>query len=139
VETFAASLACLLAVASCAERLVRGRDVRWAIVPLGAAIAAWGWLWSLRLPPTPGSALLAITIADLAVVSLGVLGLMRLLGAFDDTSTEGGDEPGDGDDQVPLPPWDPPPPGIQHPLPRHHVPPRNRRRQDHRRRRPTEV
>lgn len=140
METAVATLACAASVAWCAERLVRGRDVRWAVVPLAAAAGAWGWLWSLRVPPTPGSALLAFAIADLAVLVLGVVAVMRLLGAFDELADDHGEDGGGGTEDEPpvLPPWDPSPDQLR-PLARHHVPPRNRRRQDHRRRRPTEV
>ena len=141
METAVASLACAAAIACCAERLVRGRDSRWALVPLAGAAAAWGWLWSLRVPPTPGSALLAFAIADLAVLVLGVVAVMRLLGAFDELADDRGDDDeggGSGEEPPVVPPWDPAP-GQPRPLARHHVPPRNRRRQDHRRRRPTKV
>jgi hypothetical protein len=141
METFVASLSCTVSVAWCAERLVRGRDVRWALVPLAIALAAWVWLWSVRLPPTPGRALLAFSLADLGVLALGVLGVMRLLGGFDryepPAADEGWGDDGD-DDPSPVVPQHPAP-HLPHPSARHHVPPRNRRRQDHRRRRTTEV
>jgi hypothetical protein len=140
METVLATVACSGAIAACAERLVRGRDARWALVPLAAALAAWIWLWSLRLPPTPGRALLAFTIADLGVLVIGVLGVLRLLGGFDPTApSDPDDDEDDGDDDLaPVEPWDPAPSSMR-PLARHHVPPRNRRRQDHRRRRSTKV
>lgn len=141
METVIASVGCSAAIAWCVERLVRGRDVRWSLVPLAVALASWVWLWTLRVPPTPGSALLAFSIADIGVLAIGVVGVMRLLGGFDDRL--GDEEPGEGDDgggsdPEPVAPWDPAPSSMR-PLARHHVPPRNRRRQDHRRRRTTEV
>lgn len=140
METLLATVACSASLAWCVERLVRSRDARWALVPLAAALVAWLWLWSLRLPPTPGSALLAFAIADVGVLAVGVTGVLRMLGGFD---ARHGDDPGDDgedgdDDLVPLSPWDPAPSSMR-PSARHHVPPRNRRRQDHRRRRTTEV
>ncbi|MCW2921675.1 MAG: hypothetical protein JWL76_1549 [Thermoleophilia bacterium] len=142
METALASLGCGCAIAWCVERLVNGRDARWVLLPLTFALTTWVWLWTLRMPPTPGSALLAFAIADLGVLAIGVVAVLRLLGGFDarlrDDPPEGEDD-GDGDDDLtPVAPWDPPP-STARPLARHHVPPRNRRRQDHRRRRPTKV
>ncbi len=138
METALASLACSASIAWCVERLVRAGDSRWALVPLSLAIAAWCWLWTVRTP-TAGRALLAFSIADLGILVIGVVGVVRLLGGFDRQAWfEDGDDDDDDDDPAPiLPPG--PDPTLRHPLARHHVPPRNRRRQDHRRRRPTEV
>lgn len=140
METFLASVACSAAIAWCIERLVHARDVRWAIAPLTVALTMWVWLWTLRTPPTAGSALLAFSIADVGVLTIGIVSVMRLLGGFDERLDEDhDDDEDDGDDDLaPVAPWDPAPSSMR-PLARHHVPPRNRRRQDHRRRRTTEV
>jgi hypothetical protein len=140
METVLASIGCSIAIACCIERLVNARDVRWVLLPLAFALSTWVWLWTLRMPPTPGRALLAFALADLGVLTIGIVAVLRLLGGFDERLGEdpGDDDEDDDDDLAPVAPWDPPPSSMR-PLARHHVPPRNRRRQDHRRGRPTKV
>ncbi len=96
------SIAFLVLGAWCAERLVRAERPRWAAPPALGMLATWMWLWSLR-EPTPLSATWMFLLIDLAVLAVGVLGVFRLLGGFEDL---GGDDwpPGEDDgDPAPLP------------------------------------
>jgi hypothetical protein len=141
VETFVASVAFGAAVAWCVERLVHARDSRWALPPLAIAVLAWAWLWSVRTP-SAGRALLAFTLADLAVLAIGVVATLRLLGGFGRESWQLGEEGDDGgnDDGPPHDP-DAPPPGPPPTRVRHarHDGPHPTRRPPHPARRPRRV
>jgi hypothetical protein len=111
----ATSLLFLAASAACAERLARARRPAWACVPAAALLGAWVLLWRLRLPPTPGHALLAFALADFAVLAIAVVAVLRLLGGFAPDASSRPDDPGDeGGDE----PWVEPPPRGPHPAAR---------------------
>jgi hypothetical protein len=121
-----ASALFLLATAACAERLVRARRVWTALIALPPLVATWVVLWLTRLPPTPEHALLAFALADLAVLAISIVAVLRLLGgigpdaagqdADDDWHDERDDEPG-------APPWNPLGRSSNHPRTRGPRPP----------------
>jgi hypothetical protein len=106
-----ASALFLLATAACVERLVRARRAWTALIALPPLIAAWVVLWLTRLPPTAEHALLAFALADLAVLAISIVAVLRMLaGIGPDAFSEDADDDGDGGcDHAPrVPPRTPP-------------------------------
>jgi hypothetical protein len=116
-----ASMVFLVATAACMERLVRARQAATALLAVPPLIISWVVLWLLRLPPTPGHALLVFVLMDLALLGISVVAVVRLLGGFptpsqsDEPDDDPGDDDSDADDE--LPPQPPPPPRSARPRP----------------------
>ncbi|MCB0879434.1 MAG: hypothetical protein KDC46_10720 [Thermoleophilia bacterium] len=114
----AVSIAFLVATLACVERLVRARravQVLWTVPPL---VASWVLLWWLRLPPTPGHALLAFGLADLAVLAVSMVAVTRLLGGFEGAAPLEEDDRGDDERPEDPAPQGPHPAGPSRSLPR---------------------
>lgn len=112
-------------VAWCAERLVRATRPASCVLALPTMLGSWAWLMTLRLPPSPELALVAFTLADLAVLAISVLGVLRLLGGFDRFEDLDDDGDGDSDDERPPMQPDPSAPTGRRPARRAPHPPRS--------------
>lgn len=100
-------LAFLAAAARCAERLWRAERAVACLPTAVAAVSLWIVLLTMRTP-TPGRALLAFLLVDLALLAISVLGVLRLLGGFDvleePRDDRWRDDDGDGDGGEPSVP-----------------------------------
>jgi hypothetical protein len=86
----------------CAERLVHARRAIEALVPVPTLLGSWVALLALRTP-SAGRALLAFVLVDLALLAISVLGVLRLLGGFEQRWRDDEDGRDDGEPPAPTP------------------------------------